>query len=229
MTTTIDPAKLAELTALASMTDAHKAHFGKLAGTDRDAFMKADAAGRDAIVAKASAGDPVVYKSAAGIEVRVSDGPATLALAKALDGMQAENATLKSALDATKTAADAAEVDRIVAKLGHIGKPLDEKRKMVAAIMKLDGEARAAALDGLMAGATQFAAITKLAGVAGGSAEQMSAQQKINQMAAERIQKGGGATTYEKTVRDILNTPEGAALYEASLPENQRVHGFSWH
>ena len=216
----IDEAKFAELTALATMSDAQRAHLGKLAkGADRDAFVKADYSGRDAIIAKAHAGsaDPVVYASKAGVEIRKSDGGAALALAKQLDAMVDTNDRLAKALEATTEAATAAEVERIVKGLEHIGKPIEEKREMVKGILGLPETARKTALDALKAGAAPFATMMKHAGVANVPGMQGTAVEQIDKLARERISKTGTAETYEQAYVAVLQTPEGVRLYSETL------------
>jgi len=210
--------KLAEMTAIAEMTDTQKAHLAKLSGDAREVFIKADASGRNAIIEKSRGDDPVVYTTSDGLELRKSDGTAAIALAKRLDDIAKENATLKTVLETTKATSDAEEVERVVAKLAHIGKPVEEKRVMVQAIMKLDGEARKTALDALMVGAEQFAAVRKFAGVPAVGSSAMTAHEELNKLVNSRLEKAETGVTYEKAMADVLMTPLGAKLYEEANP-----------
>lgn len=216
--------KLADMTAIAGMNDAEKAHLAKLSDEPREAFLKADSAGRSAIIEKSRGDDPVVYTTGDGIELRKSDGAAAIALAKSLDEMRKENAALKTVLETTKATSDAEEVERVVAKLEHIGKPIEEKRTMVAAIMKLDGEAKKTALDALMAGAAQFATVQKYAGVPAVGSTQGTALQELDKLVGSRLEKAEAGVTYEKAMADILMTPRGAQLYEQAYPQQHGTH-----
>lgn len=214
--------QLAEMTAIAGMNDKEKTHLNKLSGDARDAFLKADATARAAIIEKANGDDPVVYTTKAGVDIRKSDGLAVAALAKSHDALHEENATLKSVLEVTKATNEAKEIDEVVAKLAHIGKPVEEKRVMVAAIMKLDDTAKKSALDVLMAGADQFAAVAKFAGVPALGSAAKSAHDELNELVSKRLAKAESGVTYEKAVSEILMTPRGAELYELSLSPAQR-------
>ena len=111
----------------------------------------------------------------------------------------------------------------MVAKLAHIGKPIEEKRTMVQAIMKLEGAAKKSALDALMVGADQFAAVAKFAGVPALGSAAMSAHDELNKLVTERLAKADTGVTYEKAMAAVLMTPRGAQLYEESLPSTQRA------
>jgi hypothetical protein len=205
----IDEGKLTEVIALASMSDVHKVHFGKLSGADRDAFMKADYAGRDAIVGKvavtAAAADPATAEISK--------------LAKRIDELAVQNDTLLKALDASKAVATETEAHQIVAKLEHLGMPVEDKVAMVKGILAMsDEKARKSALDALTSGRESFLKIAKQIGVGSvGNGTHSTAVEKLDALARERISKSESGIGYAQAYAAVLATPQGAALYEETV------------
>jgi hypothetical protein len=77
--------QLAAALALASMTDAQKAHRATLTGATVDVFDAMTPADRENAVVAAKAADAVVYTTSDGLEIRKSHGEVTLQLAKRAD------------------------------------------------------------------------------------------------------------------------------------------------
>jgi hypothetical protein len=200
-------AKMAELEALAGMNDTQKAFLAKLAGAERDAFLKADFPGRELLIAKASEGDPVVYKSAAGVEFRASAGAAMIAMAKQLDAAT-------NALAVAEKARVDAEVEAIVKSLDHIGETIEKKREWATAIVALPDEAmRKSALEVLTKTRAAPSILFKSLGATGGTTvEPTDATGKLNKLAADLAAKEniGAHVAMDK----VLKTVEGAALYQ---------------
>lgn len=86
--------------AILKLSPEAKKHFDGLDDAGQTAFLALPEADQTSAVEKANATDPVVYKTAAGIEIRKSDGATAALLAKQLDETNAEVAVLKSGRDA---------------------------------------------------------------------------------------------------------------------------------
>lgn len=209
--TEAERAQMAELTALASMNDAQKSHYGKLAGTDKAAFAKMNHHEREAAIVTHTAQDPIIYKSdATGREYRKSDNPELVSHARALD---AQNVIIKGLLDKEKEKG----VDDLVAKMGHIGKPIDEKRALAKNVLSIESEdVRKAAIDSLMSGKEQIEALMKTAGVRNVTAEPvLKAQDELDALAKnyDAVHKIG----YHKAYDAVLLTPKGRQLYAETV------------
>lgn len=84
-----------EVAVLKMAPDVRK-HFDGLDAAGQTAFLAKSAETQQAEVDAANATDPVVYKTADGVEIRKSDGAAAALMAKRLDEQAAEIAVLKS-------------------------------------------------------------------------------------------------------------------------------------
>jgi hypothetical protein len=93
-----DPAvaDLRKQVAVLSMTPEVRKHYDALAADAQPAFLAKSATDQAAEVEAANATDPVVYKTAGGVEIRKSDGATAALLAKQLDETNAEVAVLKA-------------------------------------------------------------------------------------------------------------------------------------
>lgn len=89
---------------------------------------------------------------------------------------------------------------------------------MVTAIMKLDAAAKQTALDALLVGAEQFAAVRKFSGVPAVGSQAMSAMEELQKLVNGRMEKAETGVTYEKAMADVLMTQRGAELYEQANP-----------
>lgn len=78
------------------MGDPVRKHFDALDEAGQTAFLALSEADQATAVEKANATDPVVYKTAGGIEIRKSDGATAALLAKQLDDTAAEVTVLKA-------------------------------------------------------------------------------------------------------------------------------------
>lgn len=220
------PEQYAELLALASMNDTQKGHYCKLDDAGKTAFAALDYAGREAAVAaevaKANQGDPagadpVVYKTAGGIEVRKSDGATVLALAK-------QNDALMNALDVTKEAHLDKEAAELAKGWTHIGKPIEEKTALAKSILGLPEVARKAALDGIAAGKEALAPLFKNIGALGATSNPMAHSgplEKLDTMAKEYAKTNN--IGFHKAYDAVCMTEQGKALYEESL-QSQTQH-----
>lgn len=91
-------ANLTREVAVLKMAEPIRKHFDALDAAGQTAFLAKSEADRAAEVEAANATDPVVYKCVDGTEIRKSDGPAVLALAKRSDEKDAQIATLQAQL-----------------------------------------------------------------------------------------------------------------------------------
>lgn len=82
--------------AVLKMAPAIRKHFDALAADQADAFLAKSEAEQQAEVDAANQADPVIYKSAAGIEIRKSDGAVAAMLAKQVDDQAATIAKLSA-------------------------------------------------------------------------------------------------------------------------------------
>lgn len=89
-------AGLQKQVAVLSLTGDVRKHYDGLAADQQDAFLAKSATDQAAEVEAANATDPVVYKSAAGIDIRKSDGAVAVMLAKRLDEQEATITVLKA-------------------------------------------------------------------------------------------------------------------------------------
>jgi hypothetical protein len=201
--------ELDDLRAIAGMNDAQKAHLAKLSGDARDAFMKADSANRDNMIAKANAGDPVVYKGSDGTEYRASDGATVVALAKRLDGMATE-------LDVTKAGKVDAEVEALVKSWAHLAHPDEVKRDWAKAIVALPEATRKSAVEAITKSQSPAAEVLfKRLGSAGAvPAGGDDANTKLQALAKKQAAEDG--TDYHVAFDKVLATPAGARLYDES-------------
>lgn len=88
-------AELQREVAILKMAPEQRAHFDGLSAEGQTAFLAKSDAERAAEIDALSSADPVVHKCADGTEIRKSDGPALLALAKRNDALTAELGTLR--------------------------------------------------------------------------------------------------------------------------------------
>ena len=214
-----------KLQALAAMSDAQKAHFGKLSGAEADAFIEADSAGRDAIVAKAEAaakGDnPVLYTTKAGIAIRKSDGETAMALAKQMDEMA-------DGFKAAQDTATTAKAEALANRWTHIGKPLAEKIEMAKGILAIpDEKTRQAAIDGIEAGVGKVASLFKSFGAMGADSGEAvdDPEAELEKLANERVSKSTTGETFEQAYAKMLETPKGAALYQQLMDAKRARDG----
>lgn len=200
---------IAKASSLAAMTDAQKTHYAKLSGDEAEAFLKADFKGREEAIAKAAAAaseaDPVVFTTKSGIPFRRSAGEAVIALAK-------QNDELRDTLSGVTKASQDSEAETLAKSWVHMGKTAEEKLELARHIVALPPVAKAAALEGIKAGAVAMAPLFKSFGAADGSTSTAdSPLAKLEKLTAERMAKTseGHAIAYSK----VLETPEGGALY----------------
>lgn len=201
---------LARANALASLSDEQRAHFQGLSEAEQETFLGKSADERGAIVKAAQAADPVVYTANDGTVFRKSDDERFVKMARRADEAEKRSAeALEKAESATfeKRAQD--ELSHCPGEIGVRAAILkavdgikdDEQRKGAQAILKAADEALKGA----------FVKSGARGGENVGSGEG-SPEDKIEELVAKRRAKDP-ALTYNKAYVEVLDSPEGQALY----------------
>jgi len=195
-------AELAEAQLLAKLNDAEKAHLADLADVGKDAFLKLDADGRKAELAKASDADPVVYTDADGNAFRKSDDARLISQAKRAD----EALKLAKSEKAKRETQDLAK--RAETELSNLP---DADGGKVALLKAVDGitdeKARAAVTALLKAGNDGLAKAFDQAGTAAKIGDAEARYEALSKKYAEE-----NKVTIEQARADVLRTPEGEAV-----------------
>lgn len=208
-------AELAKTKLIAGFNDAEKAHYGGLDDDGKAAFEKMDADGRKTAVEEAvakKAADDETFESE-GITISKSEvGPGVFALMKAMQ---------------TKTNAAVAKADKL--ESDSIQKGLEEeaeklwpntagsaadKAQMLKTIRELPEAQQEGQMKMLKAADEAMAKSFKEEGQ-GGTTEAGSAAEKLEKMAKDLA--GKESITFEKAYTKVLDTKEGAKLYNDSL------------
>lgn len=206
--------KLARSTALAALTDADKAYMKGLPEADGEKFLVATPEARAATIKAAGESNPVIFKSADGIEVRKNDSPALVEMAKRLDA-QAQQIAKSEAL-----AKEAVYQKRAAEEIPHLAGDVPTRTAMLKAIDGIPDEGlRAKALETLKAQNAEMAKAFETRGTrAGGGAG--SPEDKLDVLAKTRATKDG--IPYAKAYDLVLQSPEGSALYAEFTKSRQK-------
>lgn len=196
-------AELAAAQLLAKLSDAEKTHLAGLADEGKGAFLKLDADGRKAELAKAGDADPVVYTDADGNAFRKSDDPRLVSQAKRADE------ALKLAKSEKAKREEQSLAKRAEAELSNLP---DTDGGKVALLKAVDGitdeKARAAATALLKAGNDGLEKAFGQAGTAGaGTGDAEARYEAISKKYAEE-----NKVSIEQARADVLKTPEGEAV-----------------
>ena len=198
-------AELAEAQLLAKLNDSEKAHLAGLADEGKATFLKLDADGRKAELAKAGEADPVVYTSGDGSEFRKSDDARLIAQAKRAD----EALELAKAERTKREDQDLAK--RAETELGNLP---DADGGKVALLKAVDGiadeKARAGAAALLAAGNKGLEKAFDRAGTR--SSQSGDAAERYEAMSKKYAEEN--KVTIEQARADVLSTPEGVAVAE---------------
>ena len=220
---------------IVSLDATTKAYFDAIDGAEaQDAFLAKSPDARKADMdeaerkrreaeAKKDADDPVVYTTKAGIDIRKSDGPATLALAKQADKDREELAAVKeenAALKASTT--DATYEKRAETEIPHLPGTVKQRAAMIKAIDAIeDKDDREAGLAALKAQNEKLSWAFKRRGVSGDGNvinfekgdDASDAQSKLDEL-AKAYQKEHEGTSFAKAQAKVLETAEGVRLYD---------------
>ncbi len=208
-------AKNERLEKVAALSGVHKSHFDTLDEATQDEFLKADEAGRDALVEAAEVAkadeDPVVYTADNGDEFRKSDDPRLIKMAKDRDEERKENALLKAKTE------DDALAKRAETDLANFPGDVPVRKAILKAVDGIeDDETRTAALDALKAKDARMAKGFTTIGTTGtvdlekALGDKESAGAELDELAKARASKEGEDfyTAYEKVAQE---NPELAA------------------
>jgi hypothetical protein len=206
-------ARLAKSELRASMTDEHRAHYDSLTGDEQEAFGKADAGARDAVIAKAKSADETITVD--GETFRKSEvGAATFRiLKKQQERIDKADVDTKKERDARVQKELEAEAEREFPNLAGTPAEKAEMLKGIKALPEAQREAQMKIMKSADAAmAKQLAEIGQ-----GGRADVSDAEAKLQKMAKERSEKEG--ITIQKAYSAVLDTAEGRKLYEESLAQ----------
>lgn len=206
-------ARLAKAEKLAGMTDAQKSFMKSLPeGEDQENFLALSPEEMDAQVKKAQEGDEQLI--VAGVPVLKSDvGDSMFAILKA---QQEENDKLRKknekAAEIAVAKAFQSEAERTYP---HLPGSVEHKGALLKAIDGMPSEEKTASLALLKAADEALAKgfDEEGHGVNTGS----DAEAKLKKMAEDHAEKKG--ITLQKAYSEVMDTPEGAKLYEQSLTE----------
>lgn len=211
-------ADLATAKALASMTDAQKAHLDTLTGDAAATFLAATPEKRGELVEAAKAEDPIVYTSKrTGDVFRKSDDSRLVAMAKRDDERELEATALR------KENRDRELKARVAKEFAHLPGGEDAQVALLEAVESIeDADARKAALAILRAQSAGSSKGFERAGVGGeapnaglGGNGRSDAERKINERAkAYATEKG---LTFTKAYAEFTRTAEGEALLAEAL------------
>lgn len=203
-------------TALA-LTEPQRLHVVKMAPTDVDAFLALDATGREAALNAADAADPEVYKTAAGLSIRKSDGPVAEAIAKQADAQALIIKAQTEQLALQKAAAEQATFEkRASTELSHFAKGVNVGASILKAVEGISDEAvRKDALEALKGANVAMQTVGKAIGsdeALGGGPKPDDPASKLTEMAIKHAEVN--KTSFAKAYDAVLSTAEGAALYD---------------
>lgn len=204
------------------MSDATRAHYDVLAKSDDKAakdFLDKDEDARKAEVAKAAAGDET-FTSVDGATIsKRAVGESVYSILKSQDArIKAQGDEIAKAAE---VAADSAIRKRAAVEFPHLAGSEDDRFAVLKHLAKAPEDVRKAADAILKAAdaAAKFAFSKAGRGAAPGEGPTGdSPEAKLNNL-AKRHQEVHAASkmTFEKAMDDVLQTPEGAALYEQSV------------
>lgn len=209
-------AKNERLEKVAKLSGGVKAHFDKLSDEDEivaflalsDDEQKAEV---DKIEKAKTDADPVVYKTTAGVELRKSDGLALIEMAKQNDLQAKENADLKKKLE------DQDLRKRAGTELEFMPGTIETRMSMLKSIDGIEDEKeRKLAHESLKAQNESMSVAFKERGTGDAPPADGSAQASLDAL-AKKAQEADPKLTIEQAHAKVLDTSEGAKLYEKSL------------
>ena len=213
-------AETERLVKVLALSAEHREHYNGLEDAAKAGFLEKSEAERTAIVAKANEPDPedpVVFKTEAGVEIRKSDGPAVLALAKSNDEQLKANRELaKKLAESEARRGDQQLRKRAETELKYFPGDLDTRVAILKSVEAIESEeARKAALQSLKAQNDALSTAFKVSGHLG-TPEPGSASEELDKLTKALVQKDT-ALTYEQAYDKVLGTEEGAKLYAQTI------------
>ena len=198
--------------AVAALSDVEKAHYNSLDADAQPVWLAKSADERKGDLAKAAEADAVVYTAADGSVFRKSDDPRLVAMAKDRDADRAEIAKAKEA-------AETAEFTK-VANSDYVALPGDEVARVAlakAVSTITDEKVRGDVNTMLKSQASALAKTGETVGTVSTPVEtgvaKADAQAKLDGLAKAHAE--ANKVTIEKAMTAVLETSEGAELYNA--------------
>ncbi len=199
---------LATATALASLNDVQKAHYGTLSPEAQAEFLSATPDARTASVEKAAGDDPVEYTTLDGVDIRKSAGALTISMAKRLDESETNLRVEKAAREREGF------VKRANAELSNLPGNESAQVALLKAVAGIPDAADRTAVGEILTAANSgvskaFETAGTSAGSTGGAAD---AEAKLEKMAQELSASSGDS--FQKSYRAVLETPAGRELFK---------------
>lgn len=191
---------------IAKMNSEQRAYFDALSPENQDEFLTSE--DKDGIVKNAKDADPVVHTDLDGNEIRKSEGPTVLRLAKSNDELRKQAAKH----EAIAKRADFAK--RADSELGHLTGDDDAKADLLEAVETIPSEKREAVMAILKSKDAGMAKAFQVVGVTGDNNEEgVDANAKIEEI-AKGLRKEQPKLTPEQAYVAALDTPEGRELQD---------------
>jgi len=198
-------AELAVAKAYGALSDVEKAHYGDLDKDEKSAFLKLDENGRANELKKANAEDPVAYTADDGREFRKSDDVRLVEEVKKGDEERRKNAALAKKLE------DQELTKRADGELGNVTGDVDVKIALLKAVDGIENEDLKKGAKEILAAANDgMSQLFKTSGHRDGSAG--NAETKYESLSKAYAKEND--VTIEQARAKVLDTPEGAKLYE---------------
>jgi hypothetical protein len=212
-------AEIARLTAIVNLSAGHKAHFDTLSKRDQARFLDASDTERDAEIVKAEEANPVVYKSDGGVEYRKADDVRMVEMAKALD------AERKARFEAEISVTQAGLEKRAADEMSFLPGETIAKVALLRAVSALDVEddvkkgAAKILEDANKIASLAFQTVGKSVGAPTGDGG--GAQEALDAAVKAAMEKDGDLTR-ERAMVKVLDTREGAKLYDMVRAEKRQ-------
>ena len=199
--------------AYGALSDNHKSHCDGLENdAARTEFVNKSAEDRDNIVKAAQADDPVIYKSANGVEFRKSDDPRLVQMAKQADESESRyQAEIEKRLK--ESFIKSANTD-----LNNLTGELDNKVELIAKVNEItDVNTRDAVLNILKSANTSLGELFKSKGNSFAGGNKGSAEDQLDTLAKNYAKDNN--VSYAQAYAAVTSTPDGQELYAKSLAQ----------
>lgn len=200
------------------LTEAQHAHYSKLSGDDAEAFLAKSFAERDSVLADIAKADPVVYKTASGIEVRKSHGDIALMLAKQADENASQVAKATEIANVEKAAREATELKkRAQETMSNLAGSDDVHCAILKAVESIaDEKLRGEAIQAIKAANDAAKSRSVAKGVNGG--EEPTDDSPTAELDTLTMKYAADHKVDRPTARvEVLKTAEGKRLYAKSV------------
>ena len=195
------------------LQDEHREHFDDLDTGAQDEFLAKSASDRDAEIEVRKAADPVEYTTTDGLEIRKSAGVAVITAIRKSDEVAKQNEVLKAERAQTALEKRAGE------NLAHLPGELATHAEILRQLDAIEDETvRKAAHEAVKAGSSAMQTVFKANGHMA-TAMPESAQGKLDALVKSYAKEHN--VTEAQATNKVLETPEGAALYDEADAQAQ--------